>query len=102
MLRSAAGVTAAFIRGVDPTSVNRVIKYLKVDPLIDHEEKRHMDQSLRPGIILGKGLASHLGVLVGDSVQLISPRGILSPIGHVPAMKPFQVVGFFRIRHVRL
>ncbi len=95
MLRSAAGVTAAFIRGVDPTSVNRVIKYLKVDPLIDHEEKRHMDQSLRPGIILGKGLASHLGVLVGDSVQLISPRGILSPIGHVPAMKPFQVVGFF-------
>lgn len=95
MLRSAAGVTAAIIRGVDLTSVNRVIKYLKVDSLVDHGEKRRTDPSLRPGIILGKELADHLGVLAGDTVQLISPRGILSPIGHIPAMRQFRVVGFF-------
>lgn len=95
MLRSAAGVTAAVIRGVDLPSVNKVIKYLKVDPLIDHNANRLADSSLMPGIILGKGLADHLGVLAGETVQLISPRGILSPIGHMPAMRQFQVVGLF-------
>ena len=28
-------------------------------------------------------------------IYLISPRGMLSPIGHVPAMKQFQVTGYF-------
>jgi lipoprotein-releasing system permease protein len=95
MLSSAAGDTAAAITGVDPTSVTRVIKYLKVDPLVDHAEERSKDRSLMPGIILGKGLAEHLGILVGDPVQIISPRGILSPIGHVPVMRQFKVVGLF-------
>jgi lipoprotein-releasing system permease protein len=30
-----------------------------------------------------------------DVIYLISPRGMLSPIGHVPAMKQFRVTGFF-------
>ena len=95
MLRSAAGYRAAIIRGVDLPTVNRVIKFLKADPLIAHDEDRRNDPGLKPGIVLGKELADHLGVLVGDTVQLISPRGSLSPIGHVPAMRQFQVVGLF-------
>ena len=31
----------------------------------------------------------------GDTVYLISFRGMVSPIGHVPAMKRFRVAGFF-------
>ena len=48
-----------------------------------------------PGIVLGKELAGILGVIKGDSVYLISPRGMISPIGHVPSMKRFKVVGLF-------
>ena len=92
---SASGNSAAIIKGVDLQSVGRVIKYLKTDSLIEHSKMRQKDQNSKPGIVLGKGLADYLGVVVGDSVQLISPRGILTPIGHVPAMRQFQVVGLF-------
>jgi lipoprotein-releasing system permease protein len=49
-----------------------------------------------PGIILGKELARNLGVIEGDMIHLISPRGMLSPIGHIPSMKQFKVTGFFQ------
>ncbi|BBO66486.1 ABC transporter permease [Desulfosarcina alkanivorans] len=48
-----------------------------------------------PGIILGKELAANLGVIRGDTVYIISPRGMLSPAGHIPAMVKFQVVDRF-------
>jgi lipoprotein-releasing system permease protein len=48
-----------------------------------------------PGIILGKELAKNLGVVEGDNIYLISPRGMLAPIGHIPSMKRFEVTGFF-------
>jgi lipoprotein-releasing system permease protein len=48
-----------------------------------------------PGIVLGRELAKNSGVVKGDVVQLISPRGMLSPVGHIPAMKQFRVTGYF-------
>ncbi|MFP4033041.1 MAG: FtsX-like permease family protein, partial [Desulfococcaceae bacterium] len=49
-----------------------------------------------PGVALGEELARNLGVGIGDEVYLISPRGALSPVGHIPAMRRFQVAGLFR------
>jgi lipoprotein-releasing system permease protein len=48
-----------------------------------------------PGIVLGRELAKNLGVVQGDVVHVISPRGMLAPTGHVPTMKPFRVSGYF-------
>ena len=48
-----------------------------------------------PSIILGKELAANLGVIRGDTVYMISPRGMLSPAGHIPAMIKFEVVDRF-------
>ncbi len=48
-----------------------------------------------PGIILGKELAASLGVTRGETVYIISPRGMLSPVGHIPAMVKFTVVDLF-------
>ena len=48
-----------------------------------------------PGIVLGRELARNLGVIEDDVIYLISLRGTLSPIGHLPAMKQFRVTGFF-------
>lgn len=48
-----------------------------------------------PGIILGKELAANLGVILGDTVYMISPRGMLSPAGHIPAMIKFVVADLF-------
>jgi len=97
MLRSKAAAVGAVIRGIDPHTAGQVMKTLENVTLTHPSAKGDSLQadSAVPGIVLGKELARNLGVIEGDMVHLISPRGMLSPIGHVPAMKQFQVTGFF-------
>ncbi len=96
MLRSSQNSSAAIVRGIDPSTASQVDKYLNTKPLAANDENRKTEPNLKPGIVLGKELADHLGVLVGDSVQIISSaRGSLSPIGHMPVMRQFKVVGLF-------
>lgn len=47
------------------------------------------------GIILGAGVAANLGVVTGDSVNLITPTATVTPVGIVPRFKQFKVVGVF-------
>ncbi len=49
------------------------------------------------GILLGKDLARALGVAVGDSVQVVTPHGTLSPMGMVPVPRRLRVVGTFTL-----
>jgi lipoprotein-releasing system permease protein len=49
-----------------------------------------------PPIVIGKDLADSIGADVGDTVQVISPQGNLSPLGLIPRYRAFQVVGIFR------
>ncbi|MBW1696312.1 MAG: lipoprotein-releasing ABC transporter permease subunit [Deltaproteobacteria bacterium] len=92
MIRSAAGVAGAVLRGIDPELAGRVIENLSDLPLTDGSEN---NASNVPAIVLGKELAGNLGVSKEDNVYIISPRGMMSPIGHVPVMKRFRVSGFF-------
>jgi lipoprotein-releasing system permease protein len=97
MLRSKSGAAGVVMRGIDPETHGRVVKTLKdvsLEPGLDLTS-RSDKQPVAPGIVLGKELARNLGVLEGDIIYLMTPRGMLSPIGHVPAMKQFKVSGFF-------
>ena len=96
MLRASSRVSGAVLIGIDPESAGRVIKTL--DKISLHNPKTGMGESPDnnvPGIVLGKELANNLGVGIGDTIYLISPRGMISPIGHLPAMKRFRLTGFF-------
>lgn len=96
MLRASSRVSGAVLRGIDPESAGRVIKTL--DKVSFNNPKAGMGESTDndvPGIVLGKELANNLGVSKGDIIYLISPRGMISPIGHLPAMKRFRLTGFF-------
>jgi len=97
MLRSSSGVSGAVLRGIDPQSAGRVIKNLESVSFQDISKTNQAESPtiFIPGIILGKELAKNLGVLKNDIVHLISPRGMISPVGHIPAMKRFKVTGFF-------
>jgi len=97
MLRSSTGVSGAVLRGIDPKSAGNVIKILKNSVLQNLKQihRQGNSKTFVPGIILGKELARNLGVLKGDAVYLISSRGMISPIGYLPAMKRFEVVGLF-------
>ena len=49
------------------------------------------------GILIGRDLATRLNVTIGDSVQVMSPEGTLTPFGPVMRQRPFRVVGLFRL-----
>ncbi|MGM0788197.1 MAG: ABC transporter permease, partial [Thermodesulfobacteriota bacterium] len=97
MLRSSAGMSGAVLRGLDPAREGTDIIGLSEDDL----EKMLTPASAgdqapgMPGIVLGKNLARSLGVRQGETLYLISPRGMMSPAGHMPAMKRFSVNGVF-------
>ncbi|MBW2645030.1 MAG: lipoprotein-releasing ABC transporter permease subunit [Deltaproteobacteria bacterium] len=106
MLKSASKVSGAILRGIEPQTAGRVVdieKNLTEGSLKALEEPTRSDESfpgrpggIVPGIILGRELAMTLGVREGDVVYVISPRGMLTPIGQVPGMKRFRVSGIFK------
>ena len=49
----------------------------------------------RDGIILGKELARRLGVQLEDAVSMVAPASRMTPMGLIPKIKLFLVVGFF-------
>jgi lipoprotein-releasing system permease protein len=49
------------------------------------------------GIVLGKVLAERLGASVGDKIILMTTEGSITPVGMVPRMRRFEVVGIFYV-----
>ena len=47
------------------------------------------------GIILGKGIADNLGVMLGDKITIMIPQATVTPAGMIPRFKRFTVVGVF-------
>jgi lipoprotein-releasing system permease protein len=47
------------------------------------------------GIMLGDALAANLGLIQGDSVNLITPKASITPVGVIPRFKQFKVDGIF-------
>lgn len=47
------------------------------------------------GILLGRGLAETLGVMIGDPVTVMIPQASVTPAGIVPRFKRFVVRGIF-------
>ena len=95
MLSSRGRVRGVVVRGIDPKSAPQVISISK------YMEKGSL-QELAPangdinGVIIGKELATSNSLRVGDSVQLISPQGKRTPIGAIPRVQNFRVVGIFK------
>jgi len=84
-------VAGAIVRGVVP----------ELEPQVAEIGRRMTQGSLddlRPGgfgIVLGAELADLLGVRVGERVTLFAPEFSATPIGAIPRMKRFTVVGIF-------
>jgi lipoprotein-releasing system permease protein len=95
MVSSGRKAHGVFIRGIDPITENEttdVGKYLKDGKLEDLSNIQDM-----PKIILGRELASSLGVFRGDTITVLSPTGNIGPLGMLPKIKQFKVVGIFEV-----
>jgi lipoprotein-releasing system permease protein len=91
MLSNGDQVSGTLIRGILPGEER------SVSNLDDKMVAGHLSD-LRPGgfgIILGKELAVRLGVAVGDKVTMITPETNVTPVGILPRIKRFTVVGLF-------
>ena len=94
MLSTPSGVKGVVLRGVDPATAGQVLTVEK-----DMTEGSLADLNTpgaAPGIIIGKELASRLGVTVGGRVSLLSPSGKKSAAGFSPKIFFFNVVGTFK------
>jgi len=98
MLSSGKNVSGVVLRGID-VATDRLVTGLSrsvVDGTIDRlEPKMGTGSDALPGLLLGKELAKHLNLFVGDKVNVISPMGNITPLGMMPKMKPFRVAGIF-------
>ncbi len=93
MLSSESNVSGVVIKGIDPDRVGKVTE-------LAHNMKAGRLQDLKgesdsPGIVLGVELAKHLGISLNDTIQVVSPLGTMTPMGMMPKMKRFRVVGIF-------
>jgi lipoprotein-releasing system permease protein len=96
MITSESNAHGIVLRGIDPATAGGVInieKTLKKGTLDILGEKE--DSSAQPGVFIGKELAQNLGVMLDDTVVVVSPTGALAPMGLGPPMKKFKIKGIF-------
>lgn len=95
MLSTKSKVRGVVVRGIDPATADKVISlqsYLQSGALTDLSRS----STSVAGIIVGNELAMLNGLRKGDMVQLISPQGKRTPIGALPRVQNFEIVGVFK------
>lgn len=93
MLVGPSNVSGALVRGIVPREEDQVA-----------ELRRDMDSGsvddLESGsfrIVLGRDLATFLGVGPGDKVTVVTPQVSATPVGVMPRLKRFTVSGIFSV-----
>jgi len=103
MLKNGSNVTGVVLRGLSTKDALKVINLGKIsegklDYLKEGEQRipgLKPELAGLPGILIGRELAKNLGVFLFETVHVVSPAGVSTPMGMVPRMKPFVVVGIF-------
>jgi lipoprotein-releasing system permease protein len=103
MLKNGSSVTGVVLRGLSTEDALKVINLGKIregklDDLGNNGKKipgLKPELAGLPGILIGRELAKNLGVFLHETVYVVSPSGVATPMGLVPRMKPFLVVGIF-------
>lgn len=103
MLKRGQSLSGVVLRGISTESAKNVInlgemKEGSIDYLSEEGRKKiqlKAEVASFPGIVIGKELARNLGVMLFDTVSVLSPMGVTTPMGLVPRMKKFLVVGIF-------
>jgi lipoprotein-releasing system permease protein len=100
MLKNGGRTSGVVLRGMSRETSANVINLGKMqegslDYLSDKDRKLRGENAGLPGIVIGKELAKNMGLFLFETVSIISPMGMATPMGMVPRMKKFVVVGIF-------
>ena len=98
ILKSESGVAGAVIKGVEPSAAGSGLGIGGLSSLAAQATGNTpaAGEMHLPPIVIGRDLARTLGLLKGDTLFVVSPRGTLAPVGYVPAMKRFVITDFFQ------
>ncbi|WP_316862657.1 lipoprotein-releasing ABC transporter permease subunit [uncultured Cohaesibacter sp.] len=88
----AGGAVGALVRGMSKDSIDK-LKLVSSNVL----QGSFADFDTSEGVALGSRLARSLGVIAGDRVTLISPKGAVTPMGVAPRIKSYPVRAVFEI-----
>lgn len=102
ILTSRNRVSGVLVRGINAKDTQEVVdlqKFMRQGQLSDLERTMKVSVDGRmlnlPGLIIGESLAGQLGLLAGDSVQVVSPVGSPTAVGIIPRIRRFGVVGLY-------
>lgn len=83
------------LKGLDPAQefkVNNLAKTLREGSWADLSTGGPGGKPM-PGIVLGEELAHSIGAWLEEEVVLVSPKSVATPLGLLPKMQKFRVVG---------
>ncbi len=90
LLVSPYGSLGVLVKGVPPEARPYV-------PVLNRIVGGRWDRlTARDGVVVGRGLAQRLGVWAGESVRLVIPDSVASPMGLLPRMPRVHVVAVFQ------
>jgi len=99
MINAMGGLSGAILRGADPelpATRHRLERIMKSGRLTDLAGVEPGSGEPARTIIFGVELARQLGVIVGDTVRLVSPMGQITPLGgRAPRVRDYRVAGIF-------
>ncbi len=86
------GGTGALVRGIrgeDLGKVTIVANNMKQGSIVGFDAS--------DGVVVGKRMADGMGLVLGDSITLVSPDGDVTPMGTTPRVKAYPIVGIFEV-----
>ena len=86
---SGSGALVRGIRGSDLDKLTVVSGNVKEGSLTGFDTSE--------GVAIGKRMADSLGLILGDSITLLSPDGDVTPLGSTPRIKGYPVVAIFEV-----
>lgn len=86
---SGTGALVRGIRGEDLAKVSIVADNVKQGTLSGFDASE--------GVAIGSRMAENLGLVLGDTITLISPDGDVTPLGTTPRLKGYPVMAIFEV-----
>lgn len=97
LVTTSRGEAFITLKGIDPALESEVTALTRALRSGSIETMGPAGPDEVPGILLGVDLVRQLGVSVGDSVSVLTPRGTLSPMGMLPRVRRLRVAGMFSL-----
>lgn len=86
---SGTGALVRGIRGEDLGKISIVANNIKQGSIAGFDSGE--------GVAIGSRMAENLGLVLGDTITLISPDGDVTPLGTTPRMKGYPVTAIFEV-----